>query len=81
MMRGPELCSMDAIMFRTFHNVYFPKTIGMKIAKCCLQLKHLKAAYDSGSLKAILIEKVNGKSRVTSATRIITALALYLGTM
>jgi len=76
-MRGPELCSMNAIMFQTFHNVYFPKTIGMKIAKSGLQLKHLKAAYASGSLKAMLMEKVNGKSRVTSETRIITALALY----
>jgi len=37
-------------------------TIGMK--KSGLQLKHLKAAYDRGSLKAILIEKVNGSQEL-----------------
>jgi len=50
------------------------RAIGVKIAKGGLQLKHLKTAYDRNSLDKVMLEKVNGKPRVTSTKRIIMAL-------
>lgn len=53
------------------------RAIGLKIAKSGLQLKHLKFAYDRGLLDKVMLEKVNGKPRVTSTKRIIMALDAF----
>lgn len=50
------------------------QSIGMKIAKSGLQLKHLQVACSRGILDKVLSEKINGKPRVTSTKRIIMSL-------